>query len=99
MMLSDNKEHLDVSIPYYCRSLDWDALISEYPPPPLYAQTTGVLSADALRHLQNTRFLARVADAWRLHWSAASDVVRPARDRSASHSDSPRTLRSRCPPR
>ena len=48
----------------------------DYPPPPLFAETTGRMSADALRELQNTRFLARVTEAWgvpfyRKRWRAA----------------------------
>ena len=63
-------------IPYYWKSIDWDALMRDYPPPPMYAATTGRLSADALRALQEERFLARVADAWQVRfyrerWSAA----------------------------
>jgi phenylacetate-CoA ligase len=53
-------------IPYYWRSLDWDRLIEEYPPSPLYEQTVGRLSPEALRELQNRRFLARVSEAWDL---------------------------------
>lgn len=64
------------SIPYYCKSLDWDQLIEDYPPPPLYASKVGVLSADALYALQNKRFLARVKEGWdvpfyRERWSRA----------------------------
>ena len=63
------------SIPYYWKSVDWDALMRDYPPPPSYAATTGTLSASALRALQDQRFLARVAEAWaapfyRRRWSA-----------------------------
>ena len=67
---------LDQAIPYYWTSVDWAALTRDYPPPPAFRKTTGRLSADALRELQNGRFLARVADAWksefyRARWSAA----------------------------
>ncbi|MES2976888.1 MAG: hypothetical protein V4731_00570 [Pseudomonadota bacterium] len=66
----------DGEIPYYYKSVDWAELTRQYPPPPAYANTTGKLSADALRNLQNTRFLARMQDAWntdfyRARWQAA----------------------------
>lgn len=64
------------AIPYYWKSVDWDALMRDYPPPPIFAKTTGRMSADELRTLQNTRFLARVAEAWQVpfyrdRWRAA----------------------------
>lgn len=64
------------AIPYYWKSVDWDALMRDYPPPPMYAETAGQLSADALRAVQNARFLARVAEAWatpfyRARWAKA----------------------------
>ncbi len=64
------------SIPYYCDALDWAALKRDYPPPPLYARSTGRLSCDALRALQERRFLERIAQAWdiafyRTRWRAA----------------------------
>ena len=64
------------SIPYYWQSVDWNQFMADYPPPPHFGLTTGRLSADALRALQERRFLARVADAWRTpfyrrRWSAA----------------------------
>ena len=67
---------VDQAIPYYWTSVDWASLTRDYPPPPAFGRTTGRLSADALRALQNERFLARVADAWkaefyRARWSAA----------------------------
>ncbi len=52
-------------VPYYYQSLDWDALVRDYPPPPAFGRTTGRMSADELRALQNTRFLARVSDGWK----------------------------------
>src|SRR5690606_22835472 len=36
----------------------------DYPPPPLFEQSTARMSADEIRALQNERFLARVDDAW-----------------------------------
>ena len=66
----------DDAIPYYCNSIDWAELIRQYPPPPAFAKTTGRMSADALRALQNSRFLERMADAWktgfyRARWESA----------------------------
>ncbi|MES2956706.1 MAG: hypothetical protein V4792_00890 [Pseudomonadota bacterium] len=64
------------SPPWYSRSLDFEALWREYPPPPDYMERVCGLSADALRDLQERRFLAQVKRAWevpfyRRHWSAA----------------------------
>jgi phenylacetate-CoA ligase len=75
-MRHEPEKQMSLTIPYYCKSLDWDALIRDYPPPPIYARTTGVLSADALRALQDKRFQARMAEAWHVpfyrdRWSAA----------------------------
>jgi phenylacetate-CoA ligase len=63
-------------VPYYWKSLDWDKLIEEYPPSPLYERTVGKFSTEALRSLQERRFLMRVNDAWRSpfyrdRWQAA----------------------------
>lgn len=67
---------MTIAIPYYCKSLDWDQFIADYPPPPHFHQTVGRLSADAMHALQERRFLARVAEAWEApfyqrHWGAA----------------------------
>jgi phenylacetate-CoA ligase len=64
------------NIPYYWKSLDWPSLMKEYPPPPMYSETVGQLSAEALRELQERRFLERVNEAWsvpfyRDRWLAA----------------------------
>lgn len=63
-------------IPYYYRSLDWDKLVADYPPPPHYGRTIGAMSAEGIRRLQNERFLERMREAWNLpfyrrHWGAA----------------------------
>jgi phenylacetate-CoA ligase len=74
-----------LSIPYYCKALDWDQLIADYPPPPHYGEKCGRFTSGELLALQERRFLARVADAWqvpfyRKHWSKAGlepgDVTR-----------------------
>jgi phenylacetate-CoA ligase len=60
----------------YWRSIDWPALIRDYAPPGAYEGGTGRMSADAMRELQNERFMARVGEAWRFpfyrrRWRAA----------------------------
>jgi phenylacetate-CoA ligase len=64
------------SIPWYWRSLDFEALTREFPPPPDYFRTTFRVSRDELRAIQEKRFLATVARGWeipffRRHWGAA----------------------------
>ena len=61
---------------YYWQSVDWDALVQDYPPPGLYEATRGRMSESEVRALQSKRFMARVADAWSMPfyrdlWSAA----------------------------
>ena len=58
---------------WYWRSLDFDALTREYPPPPDYFRTTFRMSRDELRAIQEKRFLATVARGWEIpffqrHW-------------------------------
>ena len=62
-------------IPYYHRSVNWQQLMADYPPPPHFHQTTGKLSAEEIFDLQSRRFMERVAEAWqtrfyRERWSA-----------------------------
>lgn len=64
------------AVPYYWKAVDWDGLMRDYPPPPHFEQTTGKMSDQELRALQNARFLARMEDAWRTpfydkRWRAA----------------------------
>ncbi len=54
------------SVSYYWQQVDYPALMRDYPPPPLFEQTTGAMSADEVRAMQNERFLARMEDAWRM---------------------------------
>jgi phenylacetate-CoA ligase len=61
---------------YYWQGIDWSSLMRDYPPPPVFETTTGRMSADEVRSMQNERFLARMEDAWetpfyRERWSAA----------------------------
>lgn len=55
---------MTLSIPYYCKSIDWDQFMADYPPPPHFGATMARLSEDAMHALQEKRFLDRVADAW-----------------------------------
>ena len=76
MAPGDQAREASVSIPYYCRSIDWDALIRDYPPPPDFAGATARRSNDEHRELQGRRFLDRVREAWdvpfyRDRWRAA----------------------------
>jgi phenylacetate-CoA ligase len=61
-------------IPRYYQSLDFEALWRDYPPAPDYFESTYRLSRDALRALQERRFLAQMERAWQIpfyrrHWS------------------------------
>jgi phenylacetate-CoA ligase len=56
----------EIHVPYYWKALDWEKLTRDYPPPPMFSRTTGALSPDGMRELQNARFLERVGDAWKL---------------------------------
>lgn len=63
------------NIPYYWSSVDWPQLMEDYPPPPLFNSVMASRSDDEMRDLQESRFLARVTDAWsvpfyRDRWSA-----------------------------
>jgi phenylacetate-CoA ligase len=67
---------MEAEIPYYHRSIDWNWLMAEYPPPPHYHRTVGKFSAEQIFDLQNRRFMARMAEAWQIpfyrqRWSAA----------------------------
>ena len=64
------------SVPWYWRSLDFEQLTRDYPPPPDYFRTTFRISRDELRALQEKRFLATVARGWDIpffhrHWTSA----------------------------
>lgn len=62
--------------PYYFQSVDWDQLLADHPPPPLYQQRLGPLSDDEMRAHQDRLFALRMAEAWQLpffhqRWTAA----------------------------
>ena len=61
---------------WYWRSLDFDALTREFPPPPDYFDQVFRISRDELRKRQETRFLATVKRGWEIpffqrHWGGA----------------------------
>ena len=62
-------------IPRYYQALDFEALWRDYPPAPDYFDSTYRMSRDALRALQEQRFLQQMERAWQIpfyrrHWSA-----------------------------
>ena len=64
------------SPPWYWRSLDFEALAREFPPPPDFFDTVYRMDRGALRALQEKRFLATVARGWEIpffrdRWKAA----------------------------
>jgi phenylacetate-CoA ligase len=63
-------------IPWYSRSLDFEQLAREYPPPPDYFRTTYRMPREQLRALQERRFLQTVQRGWEIpffqrHWGRA----------------------------
>jgi phenylacetate-CoA ligase len=51
-------------IPYYYKSIDFEALVREYPPPEEFARGVYLWGRKELDELQNRRFLAIVEHAW-----------------------------------
>ena len=67
---------MTASPPWYWRSLDFEALAREFPPPPDFFDTVYRMDRGALRALQEKRFLATVARGWEIpffrdRWKAA----------------------------
>lgn len=60
----------DTIVPYYWQSVNWQQLMDDYPPEPLYRQKNGRLGDEEIRALQNSRFLARVAEGWNVPFYA-----------------------------
>lgn len=61
------------TVPRFAGSLDFEKLWRDYPTAPEYFDTTYRLSVDAIRNLQNERFLAQMKRAWEIpfyqrHW-------------------------------
>ncbi|MSQ55003.1 MAG: phenylacetate--CoA ligase family protein [Betaproteobacteria bacterium] len=66
----------NLAFPRYAKSLDFDALEKEYPPPPEFFRTVYRMPRHELRALQEKRFLKLVARGWeipffRKRWKAA----------------------------
>jgi len=64
------------SIPWYWKSLDFDQLTRDFPPPPDYFDRVYHVSRDELRARQEARFLKTVARGWEIpffqrHWGKA----------------------------
>jgi phenylacetate-CoA ligase len=62
-------------IPWYWKSIDFDQLTRDYPPPPDYFERVYRISRDELRARQECRFLKTVARGWEIpfyqrHWRA-----------------------------
>src|SRR4051812_10230071 len=65
-----------VHVPYYWQALDFAKLTAEYPPPPYFYESVYGMPRDALRTLQQQRFLAQMQRAWEIpffqrHWNNA----------------------------
>jgi len=65
-----------VHVPYYWQALDFAKLTAEYPPPPYFYESVYRMPRDALRTLQQQRFLAQMQRAWQIpffqrHWNNA----------------------------
>ena len=58
--------NVDDSFPYHSKALDFETLMKEFPPAPAFGATVARLSADALRDLQDKRFLSVMASAWHI---------------------------------
>lgn len=62
------------SVPWYARSLDFEALWREFPPPPDYVERVHAMPRDRLREIQEARFLQQMQRGWQIpfyrrHWS------------------------------
>lgn len=74
--MASQRSNLDDNIPRYHRSLDFEALWRDYPPPPDYFRSNYTLSRDALRAMQELRFVKQIERAWQIpfyrrHWQTA----------------------------
>ena len=54
-----------MKVPYYYKSLDWKALVREYPPSKDFAETVFRYDRKKIAQVQNRRFLEIVEYAWR----------------------------------
>lgn len=69
------KINYEQNFPHYSRSLDFEQLVREYPPPPEYFQSVMRMPRHELEALKNKRFLATVKRGWEIpffqkHWGA-----------------------------
>ncbi len=74
-----------MSVPYYYKSLDWEKLVREYPPPEEFARGVWLWDRRDIEAVQNRRFLEIVEHCWtnpfyRRRWEEHG--VRPADIRS-----------------
>ena len=53
-------------VPFHWAALDYAAVAGEYPPAPAFYSSVAQLSRDAIHDLQERRFLAVVASAWKI---------------------------------
>ncbi|MBI4589866.1 MAG: hypothetical protein HY725_13595 [Candidatus Rokubacteria bacterium] len=53
-----------MGIPYYYRSIGFDALVREYPPAQEFAESVFLYGRERIEELQNRRFLEIVEYAW-----------------------------------
>ena len=70
----DNHPNDPDHVPWYFRSLDFEQLWRDYPPPPNFFHMTARLSRDELRARQEQRFLQTMKRGWEIpffqrHWS------------------------------
>lgn len=75
-MTNGNANVTRESIPHFWNSLDFPKLMQDFPPPPAFFDTVYRMPQEALRKLQEQRFLATVARGWEIpffqrHWRAA----------------------------
>jgi phenylacetate-CoA ligase len=67
---------METTLPVFARSVDWDALFRDYPPPDVFENTVFQWPLDRIREMQTARFLRVVEAGWRnpfyhARWSAA----------------------------
>jgi phenylacetate-CoA ligase len=72
--MQEQQDDIPEFIPWYWKSLDFDQLTRDYPPPPDYFHTTAKIPRDQLRELQEKRFLKTMERGWEIpfykrHWT------------------------------
>jgi len=76
-----------MAVPYYYRSIDWEALVREYPPSQDYAETVFLHSRTEIEEVQNRRLLDAVAWAWRNPFYRAKWEARGVRPQDIQSKD------------